>query len=102
MIVKLTASKKAIQIIDDDGNVFQTSAEWMRSLLMGNKQLVLCNRMPFSVSPTRYKPSPIYNPDTGLSTPVVIDRGGVKPSEDLHGQFKKEKSVRKRTNIEWS
>lgn len=61
MIVKLTSSLKGVQIIDDDGKVFQTSVFALKSLLEGdNKKFVICSKMPYDVSPDRFPKSPVY------------------------------------------
>ena len=63
MIVKLSSSGRAVQVVDDDGRVFQTSVEFVRGLLEGRspRGFVLLTRLPFMVSKDRYKPSPVWS-----------------------------------------
>jgi len=67
MIVKLSSSGRAVQVVDDGGCVFQTSVEFVRGLLEGRSPsgFVLLTRLPFKVASGRYKPSPVYNPVSG-------------------------------------
>lgn len=66
MIVKLSSSGRALQVVDDEGCVFQTSVEFVRGLLDGRSPsgFLLLTRLPFRVSKDRYKPSPVWNPDS--------------------------------------
>lgn len=90
-VVKLTASKKAVQFIDDEGNVFQTSVLWISSLLSGNNSngLILLTRLPEKVSKDRFKVSPV------LGNPVP-EQGEVDLSSDpLSRKSRKEKVLEK-------
>jgi hypothetical protein len=64
-VVKLTKSKKQLQFITDEGYVFATSVVFLQGLLMGKSKMgfVLLSRLPFNVSPDRFAPSPLYDPD---------------------------------------
>jgi len=61
-VVKLTKSKKAVQFIDENGIVFQTSAFYLQRLLDGDVRgnFILLARLPFTVAKDRFKPSPLY------------------------------------------
>ena len=63
-IVKLTKSKKAVQFIDDEGNVFMTSTKYFKTLMAGNMKypLILLNRLPLKANKNRFKKSPLWNP----------------------------------------
>jgi len=63
-VAKLTKSGKAVQFIDEEGNVFQTSVIYLQSLIKGNIRgnFILFNLLPFKVAKDRFKPSPLYNP----------------------------------------
>ena len=67
MIVKLTSSGKAFQVVSDEGVVFQTSVEWVKGLLSGKspKGFLLLTRMPFRVSKDRFVKSPVWNVVSG-------------------------------------
>lgn len=64
-VVKLTSSGKAVQFIDDQGNVFQTTAGMITSLI--GKQvahsMVVLTRLPIKAAPDRFQVSPLYNPE---------------------------------------
>lgn len=60
-IVKLTKSKRGVTFVDDEGNVFVTSAKWIANLLAGEgKPLVLLTRMPDKLAAGHFKKSPVY------------------------------------------
>jgi hypothetical protein len=59
-VLKLTTSKKAIQIIDDNGQVYQTSVNSIAYLLSGKAPFITTSRLPFNVAPGRYKPSALW------------------------------------------
>ena len=63
-IAKLTKTGKAIQFIDDEGWVYQTSATYMRALANGNlnKDFIVLHRLPQKVSSARFPKSPVWNP----------------------------------------
>jgi len=64
-VLKLTSSGKAVQIIDDEGRVYQTSVVFLQGLLMGKAKgnFVTTSRLPFNVAPGRFKPSILYDPE---------------------------------------
>ena len=63
-VVKLTSSGKAVQFIDDEGNVFMTSLSYLKGLLDGraNHGFIYLTRLPLRVSDKRFKMSNVYNP----------------------------------------
>lgn len=62
-IIKPSRSGKGLIVIDDQGNVFGTSWEWIRGLFEGRGSgFVLLSRYPGMVSPSRFGQSPLYNP----------------------------------------
>jgi hypothetical protein len=85
-VAKVTSSKKAVQFITDEGHVFQTSLVFMTQLLAGQVKgdFVLLTRMPFDVSPDRFKKSPVYNKGmVGVdSTKTNSDSFSVKAKEE--------------------
>jgi hypothetical protein len=70
-IIKITKSGKALQVIDDEGKVFQTSVNSIAYLLAGKAPFITTVRMPFNVAPGRYKPSEIWT-DNGKINPKSI------------------------------
>jgi len=64
-ILKLTKSKKAVQIIDDEGHVYITSVNSVLYLLKGlaKGSFITTKRLPFDVAKDRFKPSELYDPD---------------------------------------
>ena len=63
-IIKLTSSGKAVQVVTDNGEVYQTSVNFVQGLLMGKCKagFITTKRMPFNVSPDKFKPSEVYDP----------------------------------------
>jgi len=64
-VLKLTGSGKAVQVITDNGEVYQTSVNFIQGLLMGKAKgnFITTKRMPFNVAPTRFAPSELYDPE---------------------------------------
>lgn len=77
MIVKLSSSGKAVQVITDDGSVFQTSKLFFEGLFSGKSSsgFIPMTRLPWKVSKDRFKPSPVWNPETGEKE-VYEETGG--------------------------
>ena len=70
-VIKLTSSGKAFLFIDDDGRTYSTSLSFV-SQLMQNKlkqKFVLLSRLPWDTNDSRFKKSPLYDPQ-GISTTV--------------------------------
>ena len=63
-IIKLTSTGKAVQVITDEGEVFQTSVNFLMGLLMGKAKagFITTKRMPFMSAPDRFAPSELYDP----------------------------------------
>ena len=88
-VIKLTSSKKSLQFVTEDevtvcprcssevvfpgGTVFQTSKEFVSSLLAEahGRDLILLTRMPFRVSSSRFGKSPLYGEREAPVGPVV-------------------------------
>ena len=64
-VLKLTKNKKAVQIITDEGLVYQTSVVFLQGLLMGKARgdFIKTVRLPFNVAPDRFAPSEIWDPN---------------------------------------
>jgi len=63
-IVKISKSKKSVLFIDDDGRVYCTSISFLLGVINSKSMLpTILTRLPFNVEPTRFKKSPLYNPD---------------------------------------
>ena len=64
-VVKLNKSGKAVQIITDEGQVYQTSVVFLQGLLMGKAKgnFITTSRLPFNVAPGRFKPSILWDPN---------------------------------------
>ena len=65
-VMKLSSSGKQVQFIDEEGNMFVTSAAFTMGLLQRRSPLVLLSRLPLKVSKGRFKVSPLYDP-SGLA-----------------------------------
>lgn len=77
-VIKLTSSKKAIQIIDDEGRVYQTSVNSIAYLLSGKAPFITTSRLPFNVAPGRYKPSEIWTDGGKINPSSVIQAESTK------------------------
>ena len=64
-IIKLSKSKRQVQVIDEEGNMFVTSTNYMLGLLNGKAPtgFILLSRLPVPVAKDRFKPSPLYDPE---------------------------------------
>ena len=62
-VVKLTASKKAVQFITDEGWVYQTSVLFLQSLLNGGQKTGILKmvKLPNPISTERFEKSEIWN-----------------------------------------
>lgn len=74
-VLKLTSSGKGLQVIDDEGNVFQTSKLYVEMLLRGDIKgnFVLLNRLPWKVAEDRFKKSPLWVPKDYAGKEGMID-----------------------------
>jgi len=63
-VIKLTSSKKAVLFIDDEGNTFITSVNFLVGLLNGKSPygFVSLARLPGKVADGRFKKSKLYDP----------------------------------------
>ena len=63
-IIKYSSSKKAVQVITDDGDVFMTSVAYLQSFLAGTlkKEFIMMKKMPFGVNPDRFPKSEVWIP----------------------------------------
>jgi hypothetical protein len=101
-VAKLTKSKRALQFIDEEGNVFQASAELMAKLISGDfkGQFLLLTKMPFQVAKDRFKPSPVF----GVATPAVAF-DGTRKTDALSRVYDKAKSEERsfddNKTVEW-
>lgn len=99
-IIKLTKSNKAIQVVDDYGNVYTTSAAYVLSLITGNlkKDFIYMSRMPYSVSPDRFGKSELWVPPgaNGEELKAQLERKEVREKEDAYShKFLKENTESK-------
>jgi len=91
-VLKLTKSKKAVQIITDDGKVYQTSVNSVLFLLNGRSKegFITTIRLPINASPDRFKPSELYDPN-GLFKGDAVKSLEPSASEDVFSpKYKKE------------
>lgn len=67
MIVKNSSSGRALFVIDEQGNVFSTSWEYIDRLKGGKVRsgFLVLSRLPNKVSVDRFPPSPLWNGSTG-------------------------------------
>lgn len=82
-IVKLSSSKKSVQFIDDSGNVFFSSVNYLLGLLNGKAPtgFIYLKRLPIPISMSRFKPSEVWDPDGIVNSktlePVTLSNDGL-------------------------
>jgi hypothetical protein len=94
--MKMSASKKAVVVIDDDGNVFTTSAAFVSQLLRGlmNKpDFILMSRMPDKVASDRFKKSEVWVPP-GYEKPLTSGDAPTQTNDAFSSLVKKDKELR--------
>ena len=88
-IVRVSASGKGFQFVDDGGKVFITSIEYIKRLLDGRYSgpFILLTRLPNDVSIDRFGISPVWNPDSGsVCKGDVIDSSMLSTNNDALSQ----------------
>jgi len=92
-IMKLSASLNAVTFIDDEGNVFITSRQWVENLLEGNvsRKFILLTRMPLKAAKNRFKPSPVLDVKTKQKVEATNTSNDVF-SKKVQDEQKQEKS----------
>jgi hypothetical protein len=85
-VAKLTASKKGFGLIDDEGNYFITSADFVRKLLAGEWKgdIILLKRLPIKVDTSRFQKSPVWEPDKPLPSLAELREQAVGDRDLLH------------------
>ena len=65
MIIKVSKSGQGIVVIDDFGNIYSTSKQYLLSLVSGRMKapFIQMTRMPMPAEPGRFKPSPVLGKD---------------------------------------
>lgn len=73
-IIKLSSSKKSIQFVDESGNVFFTSVNYLLGLLNGKSPtgFIQLKRLPIPIAMNRFKPSELWDPN-GISNSKTVD-----------------------------
>ena len=68
MIIKLSSSLKAVQVISDDGTVFQTSIFMLKKLIedANPAKFSVLTEMSYKVAANRFPKSPVYEGATTL------------------------------------
>lgn len=101
-VTKLTKSKKAVQFITDEGDIYQTSVVSFRNLLNDTIKgdFILLSKLPFGVSPDRFPKSEVYQA-AGYLPPK--DDEPLTPSNDVFStknqKANKEKKMYKDVNV---
>jgi hypothetical protein len=62
-IIKLSSSKKSVQFVDEQGNVFFTSVNYLLGLLNGKSPtgFIQLKRLPIPTAMNRFKPSEVWD-----------------------------------------
>jgi len=76
--IKLSSSGKAVQFIDDNGLVFQTSTYDYSLLLSGKKKFITPVRLPHDVNPNRFPPSQMLVPRTAENGEIKWEKVDVE------------------------
>jgi hypothetical protein len=94
-VVKLNSTGKQIQFVDEEGNMFVTSAAFMMGLLQGRSPtgFLLLSRYPNKVAKGRFKESPLWDP-SGLAKkneekPVTLTNDSLSRKSLEQGKEKK-------------
>lgn len=77
-------------VIDDEGNNFVTSVEFVLGLINGKAKagFISCARLPIKTAPGRYKPSKLWDPN-GIANENTEKSQSVTTSDDgLSVKFK--------------
>jgi hypothetical protein len=107
-VLKLTSSGKAIQVVDDFGNVYQTSVNSIHFLLSGKAKggFITTNRMPYKVAADRFKPSEVWVPD-GVDPRTLEGPAGSELTASGDAYSKKDREQKKEVKqfedkkVEW-
>ena len=84
-VIKLSKSKKSVQFIDDNGNVFFTSVNYLLGLLNGKSPsgFILLKRLPIPISSGRFAKSPLWDPDGVVNSKTLsVDAFSEKYAKD--------------------
>jgi hypothetical protein len=81
----MSKSGKQVQFIDNQGNVFVTSTNYLASILMGTlqKEMIILAQLPLGVHPGRYPKSPMYDPQGLLSKAKEFKEGMHSENQDV-------------------
>lgn len=94
-IIKLSSSKKSVQFVDEQGNVFFTSVNYLLGLLNGKSPtgFIQLKRLPIPIAMNRFKPSEVWDPNGVLNEktlePVDFKTDGLS-AQRLKKEEKKE------------
>lgn len=98
-IIKLTKSQKAVQIVTDEGFIFQTSVSSLQFLLNGfaKNGFITTMRLPFNVAPDRYKPSEVWTDGGKFSANSTTNiKGSLTASNDSFSVVDRKKNAEKK------
>lgn len=87
-VLKLSSNKKSIQVIDDDGNMYVTSVNFVIGLINGKspKGFITTTRLLNKVAPDRFKPSEVFDPHGLLKNPntaKTLDTNNLTTNSDV-------------------
>lgn len=103
-VLKIAKNKKTITVITDEGEQFRTSTAFVQGLINGKSPqgFILLSRLPEMVSPDRFKPSPLWDPDGVYAgnAAKTAQAAPLKPSQDVFGQDKKETAEQKAAYVD--
>jgi hypothetical protein len=88
--IKRAKSGRSLIFIDDSGRTYVTSIAHIRKLCDGliKCEFLVLTQMPGLVNPKRFPPSPVWNPNTGVTVPVLdlfseVDTSSVTNANDV-------------------
>ena len=95
-VIKLTASKKGVLIITDEGVPYVTSVNSIMYLLGGKAKgdFITTKRLPHTVNDGRFKPSELYDP-TGMANQKTLDPTVRNANDGLSISFKETQKQKK-------
>ena len=102
-IVKLSSSKRSVQFIDENGNVFFTSVNYLVGLMNGSNRygFVQLKRLPIPVSMHRYKPSELWDPDGLVNSKTLQGNSVGTDIQSPKGKKKLERVESTKDKIVW-
>lgn len=99
-VVLLSSSGNVVRFVDDVGQVFTVSRSYLEKFIKGEagkSPFIVLTRFPRGVSPSRYPPSPVFDPET--RTTVKADQYNWSSVDKTDVMSAKEAEKRKEVKV---